>query len=527
MSSRRISNQTFGLALCLGCLVLAAAVTWLGSEASARRMLVNTFVLCGWGTVISLPVGVLLALLLTRTNVKGKRLAWLLLVTLLFLPLYSTAAGWIAVFGKLSSQAPAFFQTTQPLVEGMPAVIWIHAMAAIPWVTLIVSLGLAAIPQEVEEAAILDVTPVQFVLGVGLRYYLPFILAAGLFVIITAAGEMTVTNLYVVPTYTEELYNNFMLTRDAYSAGVQNLPGICGAVLMAVAVCGMIASLLPAGFGQRFHAPRKYELGSWRWPLTLTSWSILLLVFGVPLISLLWKAGLVKQEIGSEHWSLLAVIQMLFTMPYRFRREFGVSAHYAAWGAIAALLVGLPLTILARAGGMRRWPAIVTAAICWAIPGPIVGLSIIGLLNWNVGLLVFLYDKTPLAPSLAMGIKALPITILILWPAFASIPRQTLEAAQLDGARRLTLILRIMLPQRIGAIAAAAVIAFAIGLADLAWSLVVLRTDTVQRRVFGLLHAGVEEQVAGVSLVMLGLYFVLAVLLQALFTRWTAPRKPT
>src|SRR5690349_17031062 len=206
MSSHRISNQTFGLALCLGCLVLAAAVTWLGSEASARRLLVNTLVLCGWTAAISLPVGVLLALLLTRTNVKGKRLAWLLLLTLLFLPLYSTAAGWIAVFGKLSSQAPAFFQTTQPLVEGMPAVIWIHAMAAIPWVTLIVSLGLATIPQEVEEAAILEVTPAQFFFGVGLRYYLPFILAAGLFVIITAAGEMTVTNLYVVPTYTEELY---------------------------------------------------------------------------------------------------------------------------------------------------------------------------------------------------------------------------------------------------------------------------------------------------------------------------------
>src|SRR5438477_6389232 len=141
MFARRTFNQMWGLFLSLGCLMLAAAVTWLGSEASARRLLVNTFVLCGWATALSLPVGVLLALLLTRTNVKGKRIAWLLLLTLLFLPLYSTAAGWIAVFGKLSSQAPAFFQTTQPLVEGMPAVIWIHAMAAIPWVTLIASLG--------------------------------------------------------------------------------------------------------------------------------------------------------------------------------------------------------------------------------------------------------------------------------------------------------------------------------------------------------------------------------------------------
>ena len=53
-------------------------------------------------------------------------------------------------------------------------------MAAIPWVTVIVSLGLATIPQEVEEAAILDISPARFFLGVGLRYYLPFILAAGI-----------------------------------------------------------------------------------------------------------------------------------------------------------------------------------------------------------------------------------------------------------------------------------------------------------------------------------------------------------
>ncbi len=532
MPHSRNKLQSYGIASCGGCLLLAAGVHWLTADAPLRRMLLNTFQLCGGAAAISLPVGLLLALLLTRTNVAGKRLSWLLLLTLLFLPLHATAAGWVAVFGKLGSQAPAFFQTAQPLVDGMPAVIWIHAMASIPWVTLIISLGLAAIPQEIEEAALLDISPPRFFAGIGLRYYLPFVLAACLWVVITAAGEMTVTNLYVVATYAEELYNSVAQGADAPTAGLKVLPGIAGTVLLAAAVCGIIAALLPAGLGKRFTQPRVYSLRAWRWPATMANWSVLLLVFGVPLVSLIYKVGLVKQVVDSEQvrsWSFTTLLSLLATMTYRFRWEFCYSADFAAAGTAVALAVGLPLAILARRGGTRSIPAILVAALCWSLPGPLVGISLTWLLNWNFAPLIFLYDKTPLAPALALGIKALPITILILWGAFASIPQQTLEAARLDGASNLALLLRIILPQRTAAIAAAGVIAFAIGVADLAWSILVLPPgmETVQRRVFGLIHYGVEEQVAGVSLVTLGLFLVLALGIRSLGLRWMATHKPT
>ena len=532
MAPRRDLISRYGIPICLISLALAGALLWLTADGPVRRLLVNTFVLCGSSAAISLPMGMLLAILLTRTNVAGKNLAWLLLLTLLFLPLHSTATGWVAVFGKLGSQAPSFFQTAQPIISGMPAVIWIHAMAAIPWVTLIISLGLSAIPQEVEEAALLDLSPPRFFLRVGLRYYLPFILAAGLWVIIAASGEMTVTNLYMVPTYAEELYNSVAQGGDAPTAGLKLLPGIGGAVLLATAICGMIAALLPMGLGKRFVQPRVYELRSWRWLLSTAAWSLLLLVFGMPLASLVFKAGMVKQSLGddfSRSWSPAAFLNMVFAMPYRFRAEFWYSILFALDGAAVALIAALPLAALARRGRTCTVPALATAAICWAIPGPLVGMSISWLLNWNYAPLIYLYDKTPLAPALAMGIKALPITVLLLWTAFASIPQQTLEAARLDGTNELTLLFRVILPQRITAIAAAGVIAFAIGLADLAWSILVLPPgmETVQRRVFGLIHYGVEEQVAGVSLTTLGLFFVLALGIQKLWARRLAARKPT
>lgn len=532
MLAARRATERYGLAVCLACLGLAGAVLWLTADEPVRRLLVNTFVLCGGVAAISLPTGLLLAILLARTNILGRNLGWLLLLTLLFLPLHSTAAGWVALFGKLGSQSSAFYQTAQPLVSGMPAVIWIHSMAAIPWMTLIISLGLRAVPREVEEAALLDISPAQFFLGLGLRYYLPFVMAAGLWAVITTAGEMTVTNLYMVSTYAEELYNSWAQGADAPTAGIRLLPGICGTALLACSVCGLIAALLPAGLGKLFQQPRVYRLGAWRWPMSLVSWCVLLLVFGLPLASLALKAGTVKQAVGPEHvriWSFAAFGEVLMRAPYRFRAEFGYSAIFAGCGAAAALAIALPLAASARRGGIGSLPAIAAVAICWAIPGPLVGMSLSWLLNWNITPLIFLYDKTPLVPALAMGIKALPVTILILWAALASIPQQTLDAAKLDGAEGFSLFWRIMLPQRAAAIAAAAVIAFAIGLADLAWSILVLPPgmETVQRRVFGLIHYGVEEQVAGVSLVTLALFFVLALGVRCVSREFLHSSKPT
>jgi ABC-type Fe3+ transport system permease subunit len=254
------------------------------------------------------------------------------------------------------------------------------------------------------------------------------------------------------------------------------------------------------------------------------------LIFGVPLVSLIYKAGLVKQVVGDEQvrsWSLPSLLSLLATMTYRFRGEFGNSLLFAACGVSVALCVALPLALLARRGGLRSLPAILAIALCWSLPGPLVGISLTWLLNWNVSPLIFLYDKTPLAPALALGIKTLPITILLLWGAFASIPQQTLEAARLDGAGNLALLLRIIVPQRAAAIALAGVVAFAIGLGDLAWSILLIHSDTVQRRVFGLIHYGVEEQVAAVSLATLAMFFLLALGLQVAHQQMRTPRKPT
>ncbi|MHC4177630.1 MAG: ABC transporter permease, partial [Planctomycetota bacterium] len=62
-------------------------------------MALNTLLLCGATCAISLPLGSVLAWLLTRTDLPGRRIGMVLLGLMLFLPLYLQAAAWHAGFG--------------------------------------------------------------------------------------------------------------------------------------------------------------------------------------------------------------------------------------------------------------------------------------------------------------------------------------------------------------------------------------------------------------------------------------------
>jgi ABC-type Fe3+ transport system permease subunit len=126
--------------------------------------------------------------------------------------------------------------------------------------------------------------------------------------------------------------------------------------------------------------------------------------------------------------------------------------------------------------------------------------------------LVGLYDHTPVVVMLAQAIHALPLATLIAWHSFRTLSDDVLAAAALDGASPRQVLWRIALPQRWQALVAAWLAAFAIAAGDLAWSQLVRPAgmDLIQRRVFGLVHSGVEEQVAAISLVNIIAYTAIA-----------------
>ncbi|MEX2561380.1 MAG: ABC transporter permease subunit, partial [Pirellulales bacterium] len=179
------------------------------------------------------------------------------------------------------------------------------------------------------------------------------------------------------------------------------------------------------------------------------------------------------------------------------------------WAAIlgcrAASTAGAAAVGLAGAGrrrGLRALPALVLAALSLAVPGPLVGLGLIWVLNSpDLDWTAWLYDSIA-APWAALTVRAFPPALLIVWQALASVPDDQVDSAALEGAGPTLIVRRVVLPQRLAALGVAWLIALAVALGELGASILVVPPGvvTLSIEVFNLLHGGYEDEVAGICL---------------------------
>ncbi|MEN6449640.1 MAG: ABC transporter permease subunit [Thermoguttaceae bacterium] len=476
-------------------------------------LLLNTTLLAAATCAISVPLGTFLAWLLVRTDLPGRRLGLAALGLMLFVPLYLQAAAWQAGFGLQGWATISHFAPL--LLEGWRGAIWVHSTAAVPWVVLIAGFGLSRAEPELEESAALDCNGWQVFWHVTLPAALPAVGVATLWVALSVAGEMTITDLFAVRTYAEEIYTLIAIGQEPGVAPPGVLSGVAATALLVVAGMVLCRSLAPGdrslSLGQRRWS---YRLGGWRPLAALTAAGLLLFLVAVPLGSLIYKAGLVVSQTAAgrvRQFSISQCLTMIVSTPSHSSRWLGWSMLICPLAAVAAVTLATGLAWFGRRGGRRSLPAMATAAVSLAVPGPVLGLAVIWLLN-RPGPLGELYDHSILAPLLALTIRALPPAIFILSYAFRTLPKEMLEAAAVDGAGPTARLFLIALPTRWPALVLALIVSLVVALGDLAASILVVPpgVQTLSIHLFGLLHYGVEDQVAGICLAMLLLFAILA-----------------
>jgi iron(III) transport system permease protein len=493
--------------LVLAAICFAAGVGLLRQDPRQILLLKNTLLLASGTCAISLPLGTAFAFLFRRMDVFGRRLALALAGGMLMVPLYLQAAAWDAGFGQLGWCSSVRGPALPPLLSGWTAAVWVHGMAAIPWVVLLVSAALAGVEPELEEDALLDGSAWQVFRHVTLPRMTTGVAVAAGWVLLSASVEMTVTDLFRMRTYAEEIYTGFALgdsLTDAWRAAAPGILAQAALILVAMAVALWAAPSLSTPVSPT----RIFRLRRARVPATVVTLMFGLLIAGLPLANLVAKAGLVVQQPGANRlrqWSADHFCRIIASSLVRFQHEFGWSLLIGGTAATCALIAGTGLAWWARRGGWRAMPAWTLSACGLAIPGPLIGLGIIWIMDRSEpSILVWLYDRTILAPVLAISIRILPLAILCCWYVLRSVADDALDCAACEGAGPWLRFWLVAWTQRRFGLAAAWLAVFAVATGDLACSILVVPpgVTTVPIRVFGLIHAGVDDQVAGLCLIM-------------------------
>jgi iron(III) transport system permease protein len=529
--------------------ISVATATFSQVDHRVARLLLNTAWLVAGVEILALPLGTLLAIALVKTDVPGRRAAELLTAALLFVPLYMWSGAWDAGFGIQGWHTLATnpHLAREPWLSGLRAAVWIHAMAAIPWVALIVAAGLRTVEAELEEDALLRMPAHQVLWRVTRRRASGAIAMAAVWIAIVVCAEISVTDYYQYRTFAEEVYTEAALggfdfapadsatlaaasqataARNAAVAGgasstptVQVEPAFSvrslwfGLGLCATLVIGALA-LGGVFYDDLAHAPERRpwrgHLKSRRWLAAAALWSMLLVVAGVPLADLIYKAGAHVESTDAgriRSWSPLKVVTGVAAAPGQFRDELWQSAQIGTAAATAALVLGIPLAWSMRRAGSLPLVRLGFLALLMAVPGPLLGIALIRLLNQPpdspLACIAWLYD-TNFSPWLVQTIRALPIVTMILWPTLASVPQAMLDTAATDGAGWWRRLLFIVIPQRWPALLAAWLVGLAVAVGELAATILVVPPGptTISVRIFSLIHYGVDDRVAAICLLL-------------------------
>ena len=484
----------------------AAWSPWLEADRLAE-LAATTLGLVGLTLLFALPVGIGLAILLYRTDVPGRRNLRVLLGMAMFVPLPLFALAWQSVGGGW-----------RPWTQGLLPAAFVHAMAALPWVVWLTGLGLSRVEPDLEEDARTVLPAAAVVWRVSLRQAAPAIGLAALWVVLQAAGEITVTDLGLVRTFAEEVYTQFVTdSPDALGRAVAvALPGTLVAVLVVGFLTRRWAGRLTVTASTR--PPLVLQLGRWRWPVLVMMLAFVLAYAGVPLVSLFKQAG--GGEDGSIH-RLAVELRRAGTL------HVPMVLDSLAWAALAGVLAAgaaLVTSWVALDSPFVRRLLFIVAVTLWAVPGPLLGFGLKELidrlmdvedvlLGWNDvrPLRAVLYDlPTPLPVLWAHVARLFPYAVAVVWPAVREVPRDLRETARIDGATAWGEFRRVTWPAARGAAALAALAVTALALGELAASKLVQVPGraTFAQELFAQMHYAATATTAALALVQMTLIVV-------------------
>lgn len=391
----------------------AARVTLLDER--QRGLLFNTILLGSGTAIVATAVGAPLGFVLGRVALPLKTLTRVALAAPSLLPSYVVALAWTYLGGG---------------AYGVGEAILVLTFVLYPFSMLATEAGLRRVEPRLEEAALLAAAPGRVLRRITLPLAAPSILSAALIIFVLAMSDFAVPGLLRVRVFTTEVFTAFAALYDFSRATALALP-----LLLVSAVVAIVAAAL---MGERLFVTRRGSAGSV--PVVFDTWQrpARLAVACVVFVSLVAPVAV----LGREALRSSSIVEAMRGSNAAVVNSLWLAAVGATAVTGAAIFLGY---VRARAGAAVGGALDVLWVVLFTIPSTVVGIGLIG--AWNrPGGLGMVYGTSGM---LLIGYLArfLPIAALALAATVRSVPLSHEEAAAAAGARWLTTVRRIVLPQ--------------------------------------------------------------------------------
>jgi iron(III) transport system permease protein len=498
------------------------------------RLAGNTLALVAGTLALCVPAGVAGAVLLYRTDLPGRGLLRALAVLTLFVPLPLFASAWQATLGTTGWLPLAAWRSPEvgpAWATGLGAAVWVHAVAGLPWVIVLVGLGLGWVERELEEDALTVCGPWRVLWHVTLPRCRATIAAAALWVALQTATEITVTDMMQVRTFAEEVYTQFSRPDPSPRGQEAELARAVAVSLPAFLLTWTVVLWGVTRWERRLpplntlaRPPWQFRLGRARLPCLLGAWAVAGVLLGVPVGSLVWKMGL---HGGPPTWSAQVAASFLRRA---VRVRGGLVAESLLLAAAAGLLtasVGLVVCWLALGTRWFRAGVLLLIAAAWALPGPVLGFGlkeaiklVLDVTGSDAVADVLYIGPSPVPVLWAYLLRFFPYAIAILWPVVRLMPQEMRDAARVDGASPAQELWYLVVPLTAPAWVRAGLAVGVLSLGELSAGKMVETPGSITfaHEVFTQMHYGVTNDLAALCLLLLG-----AVVLGGLFVAaWEA-----
>ncbi len=453
------------------------------TSTSVYTLLIRSILLASTVSVISVAIGVLLGLILGKTNIHGKEILLPLFVLPLLIPPYLLAVSWDYAISNVLGTTASY------ALFGFTGCVLVLSSVFMPIPLLITMFFIKSIPPSLEEAGRISASWREVIWNITLPFIRPGIVTAGLLVFILAFGELSVPLFFRYNVFPAETFTQFAAFYDFKAATASAIP----LALFAILILWLIERTSSKSFGftnKSIAANNQLTIDTKKFNPVLTScvaiFAVLIVVF--PIFSLIVQA----QSIDSLTQAfMLAQDSMLRSMVYS-----GVSASLM-------VVIGFLVAYMTRYK-IIRFAGLVdsTTLLLLILPATLTGIGLT--MMWNNKLTHFIYS-TPIIIIIGYIAKFLAIPNRMSQGYLENIPPSMDEAARLAGASLWQRILFISIPLMKRGLIAAWLVSFIFSLRDTGITMIVYPPgyDTLPVKIFTLMANGAPHTIASMSLIMI------------------------